>query len=52
MIFIFDACILCCTSLQGKSYGGGGRNKLLDLGDGYDTEDSFIDNEEAVRFFL
>ncbi|XP_067943607.1 ubinuclein-2-like isoform X2 [Watersipora subatra] len=31
----------------GKAYGGLSRGRHVDLGDGYDTEDSFIDNEEA-----
>ncbi|KAF6020470.1 UBN1 [Bugula neritina] len=31
----------------GKAYVGCGRGKNVDLGDGYDTDDSFIDNDEA-----
>lgn len=39
---------LAFLMLQGKAYGGLSRGRHVDLGDGYDTEDSFIDNEEAV----
>lgn len=37
--------------LQGKAYVGCGRGKNVDLGDGYDTDDSFIDNDEAVSLY-
>lgn len=45
-----------CSVFQGKSYVSGApsgrRGRFIDLGDGYDSDDSFIDNEEAVRSVL
>ena len=42
-------CCKCSHWFQGKSYISSTKNRYVDLGDGYDSDDSFIDNEEAVR---